>query len=53
MGCHSRNPSKKKARPSKTLRISDYVILLSSNEDVSRAAEHWPVRQQLCIENES
>jgi hypothetical protein len=53
IGRHGRNPLAKKTLPRKILQISDYVILLFFNEDLSKAAEHWPVRQQLCIKNGS
>jgi hypothetical protein len=44
-------PQEKKTLPRKTLRIVDYVILPFFHEDLSKAAENRPVRQQLCIEN--
>jgi hypothetical protein len=52
-GRHGRNALAKKTLSRKILQISDYVILLFFNEDLSKAGEHWPVRQQLCIKNGS
>lgn len=40
IGRHGRNPLAKKTLPRKILQISDYVILLFFNEDLSKAAEH-------------
>jgi hypothetical protein len=49
IGRHGRNPLAKQTLPRKILQISDYVIPLFFNEDLSKTAEHWPVRQQQCI----
>ena len=51
VGRHGRSSLEKKTLPRKIIQISDYVILLFFNEDLSKAAECWPVRQQLCIKN--